>query len=262
MFACAGDLDLSTQTRPQTPPYTPHRSKIQVERTSSPAPSVHPAETSSPAKLQQHDNTPVQDNVFVQELNEVEIALLRHVEYVYPAELEERSDEGRYDEDAEDGADSSSDVNGSDTGISRKLARMHCNDPEAEMQRLRQERRSSKRMSLRTYKRSHSTSIKSDLETIDNEALPDHDLSRSARRLRRKVEEQQADTIADALMSDDRSEQSVDEDSPSRRAEKRSKILLSSNPAFLSHTPATSRSTPWQVRNREAEQDDEMRLSE
>lgn len=264
MFTLPIDADLPSQRRPHTPPYTPHRHKIDLERRPSPAPSIHPTETCSPAKLQQQQgSTQAQDTVIVQELDDLEIAHLREVEIIYPSELEEHSEEGVAYNQADAGHASDSDVVESEAGIARKLARMHCDDnnaDEAEMRRVRQMRRAAKRLSQRIYKRSHSTSMKSDSEVTDMDALDDHDLSRSARRLRRKVEEVQDVDMAD---SPPYADLSAGDDLPTARPAQSKRLRGASDGTADQHrSRSTHRPSSWSARQDEVDQDDEMHLSD
>lgn len=166
---------------PHTPPYTPHRAKRRLERSDSPAStkSIHPAETSSPAKKAAKRFTT--DDVKVEELTEGDAGYMTDLDVVYPHELEEVE------------SDSSTDLGGSendesDSGITTGLSRLNCDDsPEAEFEKKRRDKHLRKRTNSRVYKRSHSQSVKSDTETTDPDAMADHDLSASARRLRRRM---------------------------------------------------------------------------
>lgn len=104
------------------------------------------------------------------------------IDVVYPEELEERTSSiGEHDNSDDEGNDS-------DTGISRRFQQLACEDSEeAAFERKRRESHVRKRASSRLFKRSHSQSIKSDTEASDAEAMGDHDLSSSVRRLRRRV---------------------------------------------------------------------------
>ena len=166
---------------PHTPPYTPHRTKRGLERSGSPASarSIQPAETSSPAKKAARRY--VSDDVKVEELTEGDAGYITDVDVVYPQELEE------IESDSDDESASSRNDD-SDGGITNRLSRLDCDDsPEAEFERKRREKHLRKRMDARVFKRSHSQSVKSDTETTDPDAMADHDLSASARRLRRRV---------------------------------------------------------------------------
>ena len=166
---------------PHTPPYTPHRTKRRFERNESPASarSIQPAETNSPAKKTARNY--VKDDVKVEELAEGDAGYITDIDIVYPYELEEVLS------DSEDDS-GNTDNNDSDSGIAQHLSRLGCEDsPEAEFEKKRREKHRRRRMSARVFKRSHSQSVKSDTETTDPDAMADHDLSASARRLRRRV---------------------------------------------------------------------------
>ena len=177
----ASEASLSSRNGPATPPYTPAKNKRRLERSDSPASSIHPAETSSPAKkLLKRANV---DTVKVEELTESDLGYLTDIEVVWPEELEEveldDGDDEHHEADAED----------SDSGISGKFSKLHCDErnEQAELTKKRRERRLSKRTGSRVFKRSHSQSVKSESEVTDTDAMDDHDVEASARRLRRKV---------------------------------------------------------------------------
>lgn len=168
---------------PQTPPYTPHRNKRPVEVNDSPGSvrsvrSVQPAETESPDI--QADRQQSRDGVVVEELTEGDPGYITDVELIYPDELEE------VESDSADESD-----NGSESGddISSRLSRLGCDDdsPEAEFEKKRRAEHLRKRRDSRAFKRSHSQSVKSDTDVTDPDAMADHDVQASARRLRRRV---------------------------------------------------------------------------
>ena len=166
---------------PHTPPYTPHRTKRRLERSNSPASikSIHPTETSSPAKKAAKRSTP--DTVKVEELTESDLGYITDVDVVYPEELEEIGSDS--DEDA-----SISDSNESDDSIERHFSRLGCDESEeAEFERKRREKHLKKRTGSRVFKRSHSQSVKGDTEVTDSDAMGDQDHDGTARRLRRRV---------------------------------------------------------------------------
>lgn len=174
------EASLSSRNGPATPPYTPAKNKRRLERSDSPASSIHPAETSSPAKkvMKRADATTIQ----IEELNENDIGYLTDLDVVYPEELEEvelDTDDEHHEADVED----------SDSGISGRFSKLHCDErnEEAEMTKKRRERRLSKRTNSRIFKRSHSQSVKSGSDVTDTDAMDDQDVEASARRLRRKV---------------------------------------------------------------------------
>ncbi|KAK3709960.1 hypothetical protein LTR37_010579 [Vermiconidia calcicola] len=170
---------------PHTPPYTPHRNKRPLERNDSPASarSIQPAETTSPAK-RAAKRRQVQDDVKVEELTEGDAGYTTDLDVVYPEELEEvESDSDNEYESSDDDDD-----NDPGTGIADRLSRLGCDDsPEAEFEKKRRENRLRKRKDSRVFKRSHSQSVKGDTEATDSDAMGDHDLTASARRLRRRV---------------------------------------------------------------------------
>jgi hypothetical protein len=167
---------------PHTPPYTPHRSKRPLERNDSPASvkSIHPAETSSPAKKAARQQ--VEDGIRVEELTEGDAGYITDVDVVYPHELEE------VESDSERESDSSDEGSESGDEISSRLSRLGCDDsPEAEFEKKRRAEHRRKRRDSRVFKRSHSQSVKSDADVTDPEAMADHNVAASARRLRRRV---------------------------------------------------------------------------
>ena len=166
---------------PHTPPYTPHRAKRRFERNYSPASarSIEPPETSSPAKKAAKRHS--KDEVQVEELIEGDAGYITDIHVVYPHELEEVES----DSELESASSVSDD---SDVDITTRLSRLDCEEsPEAEFEKKRREKHLRKRKNARVFKRSHSQSVKSDTETTDPDAMGDHDLSGSARRLRRRV---------------------------------------------------------------------------
>lgn len=178
----AADKERTTKSRPHTPPYTPNRSKIRLQRADSPAPSIHPTETVSPAKAVDA-RSEVPSTIIVQELAEGHPDYSTDVELVYPDELEEI--DSTFDM-ISDGSDSDDD---SDDMITNRMSQLQCEDKagEARMQRARKERRLSKRQARRVFKRRHSQSLKSDSEVSDTDAMDDQDFANSARRLRRRT---------------------------------------------------------------------------
>ena len=166
---------------PHTPPYTPHRTKRPLERNDSPASarSIHPAETSSPAK--RAPKRCIKDDVTVEELTEGDAGYITDIDVVYPHELEEVESDSGDDSDGSDGDES-------DNGITGRLSRLDCEDsPEGQFEKKRREKHLRKRKDSRLFKRSHSQTVKSDTEAVDPYAMADHDLYGSARRLRRRV---------------------------------------------------------------------------
>ncbi|TKA66297.1 hypothetical protein B0A55_10893 [Friedmanniomyces simplex] len=193
-----------SSTRPHTPPYTPHhrnkgkRTRL-AERSDSPASSIHPTETVSPPKKHQAKRlaTTKGDSVQVEELAEGDPAYLSDVDIVYPASLEEASGLSTANSDYGDDElscasgdnetwDAVSDAGG---GITRGMSRLRCDD-EAEFEAGRRQRRLSKRVGSRAFKRSHSQSVKGEEtmeEVTDPDQMDDQDLEASRRRLRRRV---------------------------------------------------------------------------
>ncbi|KAK0936535.1 hypothetical protein LTR48_007281 [Friedmanniomyces endolithicus] len=203
---CTSETSLSG-TRPHTPPYTPYRNKGKrtrlTPRSDSPASSIHPTETVSPPKKHPSKRQATEeDSVRVEELAESDPAYLSDdVSIVYPASLEEASglstanSEYGDDElsssasDMEAGGEVASEAGGN--GITHRMSRLRCAD-EAEFEAGRMQRRLSKRMGSRVFKRSHSQSVKGPPEgmveeVMDLEGMGDQDLEASARRLRRRV---------------------------------------------------------------------------
>lgn len=178
----AADMEPLAQSRPHTPPYTPSRTKIGFQRTESPAPSIHPTETVSPSKPVGVPSE-VPSTVIVQELVEGHPDYLADIELVYPDELEE------YDNASGLMSDISDSEEDSDYVMSNRMSQLQCEDKagEAKMQRIRKERRLSKRLARRPFKRRHSQSGKSESEATDVDAMDDQDLASSARRLRRRT---------------------------------------------------------------------------
>ncbi|KAK0335744.1 hypothetical protein LTR02_013906 [Friedmanniomyces endolithicus] len=194
-------------TRPHTPPYTPYRNKGKrtrlTPRSDSPASIIHPTETVSPPKKHAAKRQATErDSVKVEELAESDPAYLSDdVSIVYPASLEEASGlstaNSEYGDD-ELSSSASDDLETRDvasdaagTEITHRMSRLRCAD-EAEFEAGRMQRRLSKRMSLRVFKRSHSQSVKGPPEgmveeVVDVEGMGDQDLEASARRLRRRV---------------------------------------------------------------------------
>lgn len=191
-------------TGQRTPPYTPlARGKRRPERSDSPAPSIHPAETTSPPKKAAKHDTVVND-VKVEELAESEAGYWADEEVVYPDELEEvNSSDG---DDEMSSSDDDDDAHSDTTGIARRLSRLRCGDEDAEenFERERHRRHLTRRMSARLFKRTHSQSVKGDTEDTDADAIDDQDLESSQRRLRRRVRgprEAETDVMVEETMS-------------------------------------------------------------
>lgn len=179
---------------PATPPYTPAKHKRRLERSDSPASSIHPTETSSPAK-KVLKRTP-SDNVLVVELPDGELVSLPETDIVSPSELEEaedylseiHSDDHAVEPSYESDRDADYDYD-SDSGISSRFARLDCEDQEeeSEMAQKRLERRLSKRVSIRVFKRPHSQSADGDTVATDTDDADERNGDASIRRLRRRV---------------------------------------------------------------------------
>ena len=173
----------SDASLPRTPPYTPHRTKRPFERSDSPASvrSLHPAETSSPAK--KVVKRAVEDDVEVEELTEGDAGYTTDMEVIYPDELEEVDSDSE-----EEPSDSDVEADESDDVMTDKFSRLGCDDNgEVIFEKSRREKHARKRKGSRVYKRSHSQTVVSGAEPIDTDAMGDQDLSASARRLRRRV---------------------------------------------------------------------------
>ena len=167
---------------PHTPPYTPHRAKRPLERNDSPASvrSIHPDSTSSPAKKAAKQQ--VKDEVKVEELTEDDAGYITDIDVVYPHELEE------IETDSDHSSNNGDDEHESDDEITSRLSRLGCDDsPEGQFERKRRAEHLRRRRDSRIFKRSHSQSVKSDAEVTDPEAMDDHDVAATARRLRRRV---------------------------------------------------------------------------
>lgn len=169
---------------PATPPCTPARKqKRRLERSDSPS-SIHPYETSSPAK--KAAKRVAGDHVRVEELVEGDLGYQTDLDIVYPEELEEAASSSDMN-----GETTESDHSESEAGLSRHLSRLRCKDDGKESERRRRERHAARRQSSRLFKRSHSqsvtTDVKSEAELTDPDVLPDQDLEGSRRRLRRRV---------------------------------------------------------------------------
>lgn len=165
---------------PHTPPYTPAFSRQRFARAESPASihSIHPTETVSPSK--KAGQAPIDDGVKVEELTEADAGYIADLDVVYPEELEEPVSE------SEQYMSSSNDD--SDMDISQPFSRLDCMDgAEAEFEMMRRAKHVRKRADSRVFKRSHSTSVKSEMEMTDSDAMADQDRSSSARRLRRRT---------------------------------------------------------------------------
>ena len=192
---------------PATPPYTPAKFKRPFERSDSPALSIHPTETSSPAK-KVLKRTP-SDNVLVVELPDGEIESFADADVVSPSELEEAEDylsdtrselvdpthearseivEPAYETDSDSDSEYDSDID-SDSGISDRFSKLNCEeqDEQSELTQKRLERRLSKRVSIRVFKRPHSQSANGDNGATDTDDEDERNGNESVRRLRRRM---------------------------------------------------------------------------
>jgi hypothetical protein len=176
---------------PATPPHTPAKQKRPLERSDSPASSIHPIETSSPAKKVL--KRAASDNVLVVELPDGDIGSFPDPDVVSPSELEEAEEIDDYLSDIHSDAvepnyESNSDSD-SDSGISSRFSRLNCEEQEeqSEMAQKRAERRLSKRSSIRVFKRLHSESVNSDTAATDTDDADERNGDASRKRLRRRV---------------------------------------------------------------------------
>ncbi|KAK4498414.1 hypothetical protein PRZ48_011072 [Zasmidium cellare] len=186
LYSTSGfNSEASLSGLPHTPPYTPARvTKRRLERSDSPAStvgSIHPAETSSPAK--KAAKRAATDDIQVEELAEGDMGYMTDLDVVYPEELEEiSSSDSDEDQDATDVSENEA------SHLTRKLSRLRCgDDQEVDFEQLRRQRHIEKRAGTRIFKRTHSQSVKSETDVTDADALDDHDLGSSQRRLRRRV---------------------------------------------------------------------------
>lgn len=186
LYSTSGfNSEASLSGHPHTPPYTPARiTKRRLERSDSPAStvgSIHPAETSSPAK--KAAKRAATDDIQVEELTEGDVGYMTDIDVVYPDELEEISTSGSdEDRDATDVSENES------SHLTRKLSRLRCgDDQEVNFEQIRRQKHIDKRAGIRNFKRSHSQSVKSETDVTDVDALADHDIGSTQRRLRRRV---------------------------------------------------------------------------
>ncbi|OQO11358.1 hypothetical protein B0A48_05614 [Cryoendolithus antarcticus] len=185
------ESSLSSKHGPVTPPYTPAKPKRRLDRSDSPALSVHPTETVSPPKKQNKPSTP--DEVTVMEINEGETDYDTDASVVYPQELEEVVSRNDANQDSSH-SDHDSDVEHDTTGIAAPFADLSCENSKQEindMEQVRQAKRRSKRADSRVFKRPHSQTIKSIVPGVSDpmEAMDDHDTVAGIRRLRRRTKE-------------------------------------------------------------------------
>jgi hypothetical protein len=185
-FTFTSKMSLSTLNSPATPPYTPAKYKRPFDTSNSPASSIHPTETSSPAKKVLKRTA--SDGVLVVELPDNDLGSLVGVGAVSPAELEEAEDylsesQSEIDDSGEDSEPES------DSGISDRFSKLNCDEQEeaSRMTQNRLQRRLSKRTSLRMFKRPYSQTINSDNEDADTDERNDRSGAASARSVRRRM---------------------------------------------------------------------------
>lgn len=185
-FTFTSQTSLSTHTSPATPPYTPTKYKRSLEVSNSPASSIHPTETISPAKKALKRTA--SDGVLVIELRDNDFESVVGADAISPAELEEAED---YLSESQSEVDDSDDDSGpeSDSGISDRFSKLNCDEQEEELEMIqkRLQRRLSKRTSLRVFKRLHSQTTNSENGDTDTDDPNDHSGSANARRLRRRM---------------------------------------------------------------------------
>jgi len=185
-FTFTSHTSLSAHNSPATPPYTPAKYKRPLDPSNSPASSIHPTETSSPAKKVLKRTA--SDGVLVVELPDNDLGSLGGVSAISPAELEEAEDhlsESQSEVD-DSGHDSQPE---SDSGISDRFSKLNCDEQEEELEMIqkRLQRRLSKRTSLRMFKRLHSQTTNSDNEDTDTDERNDRSGAASARSVRRRM---------------------------------------------------------------------------
>ncbi|KAK3669393.1 hypothetical protein LTR78_010738 [Recurvomyces mirabilis] len=194
--------EASVSGRPHTPPYTPLRNKgkRRLERSDSPASSIHPTETISPAKKvpKRASVIAAEDNVRVEELADSDNAY-RDADIVFPEETEEVESQGDGDDEFSITSGSGAEEASESEGMARRMSRLQCKDgetdEEAKFEKGRRQRRLSRRhMGSQVFKRSHSQSVgnrtgapAAEVADVDTEAMDDHDVLGSKRRLRRRV---------------------------------------------------------------------------
>jgi hypothetical protein len=184
----------SLSGHPHTPPYTPSRlrtgKRSRIERSDSPVSisgSIHPTETASPASkpTKPAKKRIATDSIKVEELTEAEIGYMGDVDVVFPEDTDsaESSDEHSAGETA-----TAADVSDEEAaGLARKLAQVKCTDDREALLEQRRQRRRERRANTNQAKRSHSQAVKYESDTSDTDALADHDLQSSSRRLRRRT---------------------------------------------------------------------------
>ncbi|KAF2772555.1 hypothetical protein EJ03DRAFT_187568 [Teratosphaeria nubilosa] len=261
------EASLSSSHQPRTPPDTPHQPQADLpqhqfntnnkrrrfSRSDSPVSSIHPTETSSPAKkAAKRTAVAAEDNVQVQELLEGDAGYQTDLDVIYPEELEEVESSDQGDDELSCGTDEDGEGGHSDTttGLSRRLSRMNCGDPNAtiKFEQGRRARRMSKRMGGRVVKRSHSESLKGEgspdpmSADINTDAMNDHDRVDAQRRLRRRTRGPQVE----AVVLEDMFRSSPE---PSGYVSARSRVTGSTEP--LTPEPEVR----WKGKGREVEMD-------
>lgn len=185
-FTFTSQTSLSAHNSPATPPYTPAKYKRPFDTSNSPASSIHPTETSSPAnKVLKRTAS---DGILVVELPDNDLSSLVDAGAISPAELEEAEDYLSESQSEVDDSEHDSDPE-SDSGISDRFSKLNCDEQEEELEmtQKRLQRRLSKRTSLRVFKRLHSQTTNSDNEGTDIDDREDRSGDASARRLRRRM---------------------------------------------------------------------------
>jgi hypothetical protein len=185
-FTFTSQTNLSAHNSPATPPYTPAKYKRPFDTSNSPASSIHPTETSSPAKKVLKRTA--SDGVLVVELADNDLGSPVGVSAISPAELEEAED---YLSESQSEVDESEDDSEpeSDSGISDRFSKLNCNEQEEELEmtQKRLQRRLSKRTSMRMFKRLHSQTTNSDNEDADTDERNDRSGGASIRSVRRRM---------------------------------------------------------------------------
>jgi hypothetical protein len=185
-FTFTSPMSLSAHNSPATPPYTPAKYKRSIDISNSPASSIQPTETSSPAKKVLKRTA--SDGLLVVELADNDLGSLVSAGAISPAELEEAEDYLSESQSEIDDSEHDSEPE-SDSGISDRFSKLKCDEQEEELEmtQRRLQRRLSKRTSLRIFKRLHSQTTNSDNEEAEPDDRNDRNGDASARRLRRRM---------------------------------------------------------------------------
>jgi hypothetical protein len=185
-FTFTSQMNLSAHNSPATPPYTPAKYKRPFDTSNLPASSIHPTETSSPAKKVLKRTA--SDGILVVELPDNDLGPLVSAGAISPAELEEAEEYLSESQSEIDDSEHDSEPE-SDSGISDRFSKLTCDEQEEELEmtQKRQQRRLSKRTSVRIFKRLHSQTTNSDNEEADTDDRNDRNGDASARRLRRRM---------------------------------------------------------------------------